>query len=56
MPAMEVSGNTLLGRRQVVKTQDFDSCIRRFESSRPSQLCRTRDRADPTGIKPSEPI
>ena len=28
----------LLGRRQVAKTQDFDSCIRRFESSRPSQL------------------
>ena len=28
----------LLGRRQVAKTQDFDSWIRRFESSRPSQL------------------
>ena len=25
-----------MGRRQVAKTQDFDSCIRRFESSRPS--------------------
>ena len=28
----------LLGRRQVAKTQDFDSCIRRFESSRPSHF------------------
>jgi hypothetical protein len=28
----------LLGRRQVVKTQDFDSCIRRFDSSRPSHF------------------
>ena len=28
----------LMGRRQVAKTQDFDSCIRRFESSRPSQF------------------
>ena len=27
-----------MGRRQVAKTQDFDSCIRRFESSRPSQI------------------
>lgn len=31
-------GIQLLGRRQVVKTQDFDSCIRRFESSRPSHF------------------
>ncbi len=27
----------LLGRSQAAKTQDFGSCIRRFESSRPSQ-------------------
>lgn len=27
-----------MGRRQVAKTQDFDSCIRRFESSRPSSF------------------
>lgn len=28
----------LLGRRQVAKTLDFDSSIRRFESSRPSHF------------------
>ncbi len=26
----------MMGRRQVAKTRDFDSRIRRFESSRPS--------------------
>ena len=29
-----------LGRRQVVKAPGFDPGIRRFESFRPSQICR----------------
>ena len=28
--------NIIMGRRQVVKAQDFDSCIRQFESDCPS--------------------
>ena len=31
-------GTGIMGRRQAAKTQDFGSCIRRFESSRPSHI------------------